>query len=175
LRLHILTRLVREFYIHLEVVQNEDSGIALQSTIEGHVILVDSQGISQIIGVPMFHEVVVAPSLDNLKEFFHAVPQGEEWATTIRIGALFPPHRLLAKIVEHNLWPIVRRSDLILKRAQFLYAICLTLPLCLCKHIVDIMLEVRDENNIGHPFGYLIIQIILQSGIDVSGEPKMKI
>jgi hypothetical protein len=78
LRLHILTRLVREFYIHLEVVQNEDSGIALQSTIEGHVILVDSQGISQIIGVPMFHEVVVAPSLDNLKEFFHAVPQGEE-------------------------------------------------------------------------------------------------
>jgi hypothetical protein len=88
---------------------------------------------------------------------------------------LFPPHRLLAKIVEHNLWPIVRRSDLILKRAQFLYAICLTLPLCLCKHIVDIMLEVRDENNIGHPFGYLIIQIILQSGIDVSGEPKMKI
>jgi hypothetical protein len=37
----ILTRMVREFYTHLEVVQNEDSGIILQSTIEGHVIMVD--------------------------------------------------------------------------------------------------------------------------------------
>jgi hypothetical protein len=37
----ILTRLVKEFYIHLEVVQNEDSGTVLQSTIEGYVILVD--------------------------------------------------------------------------------------------------------------------------------------
>jgi hypothetical protein len=61
-------------------VQNEDSGIVLQSTIEGHVIMVDSQIISQIIGVPVlqisaspFNEVVVAPSLDDLREFFHAV------------------------------------------------------------------------------------------------------
>jgi hypothetical protein len=76
----ILTRLVKEFYTHLEVVQNEDSGIVLQSTIEGHVIMVDSQIISQIIGVPVlqisaspFNEVVVAPSLDDLREFFHAV------------------------------------------------------------------------------------------------------
>lgn len=37
------------------------------------------------------------------------------------------------------------------------------------------MLEARDENNTGLPFGYLITQIILQSGIDVSGEPKMTI
>jgi hypothetical protein len=32
----------------------------------------------------------VAPSLDDLKEFFHDVPQGEERATIIRIGALSP-------------------------------------------------------------------------------------
>jgi hypothetical protein len=50
-------------------------------------------------------------------EFFHAIPQGEERATTIRIDALFAPHSMLAKIVQHNLWPVVRRSDLILKRA----------------------------------------------------------
>jgi hypothetical protein len=119
--------------------------------------------------------VVVAPSLDDLREFFHAVPQGKERATTIRIDALSPPHRLLVNIIQQNLWPIVRRSDLILKRAQFLYAICLRLPFCLCKHILDIMLEARDKNNIGLPFNCLITQIILQSRIDVSGEPKMKI
>jgi hypothetical protein len=81
----VLTRLVKEFYIHLEVVQDEDSGIFLQSTVEGHVIMVDPQVISQIIGVPVlqisaspFNEVLVAPSLDDLREFFHAIPQGEE-------------------------------------------------------------------------------------------------
>jgi len=77
----VLTRLVREFYAHLEVVQNEDSGVILQSTIAGHVIMVDPQVISQIIGVPVlqisaspFNEVVLAPSLDELREFFHTVP-----------------------------------------------------------------------------------------------------
>jgi hypothetical protein len=37
------------------------------------------------------------------------------------------------------------------------------------------MLEARDKNNIGLLFGCLLTQIILLSGIDVAGEPKMKI
>jgi len=49
----VLTKLVREFYAHLEVVQNKNSGVILQSTIVGHVIMVDPQVISQIIGMPM--------------------------------------------------------------------------------------------------------------------------
>jgi hypothetical protein len=40
------TKLVKEFYAHLEVMQNDKSGIILQSTIEGYVILVDPQVIS---------------------------------------------------------------------------------------------------------------------------------
>jgi hypothetical protein len=64
---------------------------------------------------------------------------------------------------------------LILKRAQFLYAIDQRLPFYLCKHILDIMLKAQDENNTSLPFSWLITQIILQYGIDVSGEPKMKI
>jgi len=113
--------------------------------------------------------------MDDLREFFHAVPQGEERATTIRIGALSPSHRMLAKIVQHSLWPVVRRSDLILKKAQFVYVIHLRLPFCLCKHILGIILEARNESNTGLPFGCLLTHIILQSGINVAGEPKMKI
>ncbi|XP_062153474.1 uncharacterized protein LOC133861695 [Alnus glutinosa] len=113
--------------------------------------------------------------MDDLREFFHAVPQGEERGTTIRISASSPSHRLLAKIVQHNLWPIVRRSDLILKKAKFVYAIHLRLPFCLCKHILGVMLETHDEGNSGLPFGCLLTQIILQSGINIIGEPKMKI
>jgi hypothetical protein len=94
--------------------------------------------------------------MDDLREFFHAVPQGEERATTIRIGALSAPHRMLAKIVQHNLWPVVRRSDLILKKAHFVYAIHLRLPFCLCKYILGVILEVRDESNTGLPFGCLL-------------------
>jgi hypothetical protein len=37
------------------------------------------------------------------------------------------------------------------------------------------MLEARDEGNVGLPFGCLLTQIIFQSGVNVTGEPKMKI
>jgi hypothetical protein len=84
------------------------------------VIQIDPQVISRIIGVPMLHifaspfnEVVEAPTLEDLREFFNADPQGEERATNIQIDAFSPPHPLLVKIVRHNLWPTVRRSDLI--------------------------------------------------------------
>jgi hypothetical protein len=37
------------------------------------------------------------------------------------------------------------------------------------------MLEARDESTTGLPFGCLLTQIILHSGVNVTGEPKMKI
>jgi len=55
------------------------------------------------------------------------------------------------------------------------YAICLHLHFCLCKLIMVVMIEARDENNTDLPFGCFLTQIILQSGIDMAGEPKMKI
>jgi len=49
------------------------------------------------------------------------------------------------------------------------------LPFCLRKHILGVILEAHDESNTGLPHGCLLTQIILQSGIDVNGKPKMKI
>jgi hypothetical protein len=49
----VLARLVRKFYAHLEVVQDDDREIVLQSSFIGHVITVDPQIISQFIGVPV--------------------------------------------------------------------------------------------------------------------------
>jgi 3D (Asp-Asp-Asp) domain-containing protein len=49
----VLTRLVRLFYANLEVVQDDDRGMVLQSSMEVHIITVDPQIISQFIGVPM--------------------------------------------------------------------------------------------------------------------------
>jgi len=40
---------------------------------------------------------------------------------------------------------------------------------------LGIILEARDEGNTGLPFGCLLTQIILKSGISGFGEPKMKI
>jgi hypothetical protein len=120
----VYTRLVKLFYTNLEVVQNDDHGVVLQSSVAGLPITVDPQVISNIIRVPMveipgtpYNEVVLPPSLDELREFFHDVPHGEERSTTIRIGALSPSHHMLAKIIQQNIWPVARRSDLILKRA----------------------------------------------------------
>jgi len=178
----VYTRLVKLFYSNLEVVQNDDHGVVLQSSVAGHLITVDPQFISHVIRVPVleilaspYNEVVLPPSLDDLREFFHAIPQGEEHSTAIRIGTLSPSHCMLAKIIQQNIWPVARRSDLILKRAQFVYAIHLCLPFCLCKHILGVKLEARDEGNAGLLFGCLLTQIILQSGVNVTGEPKMKI
>jgi hypothetical protein len=64
---------------------------------------------------------------------------------------------------------------LILKKAQLVYAIHLPFAFCLCKHIMSIMLEACDESNTSLPFGCLLTQIILQSSINITGEPKMKI
>jgi hypothetical protein len=66
-------------------------------------------------------------------------------------------------------------SDFIQQKAQFLYAIIMRLPFYLSKHILNIMLEARDENTTGLPFGCLITHIIMKSGLDISREPKMKI
>jgi hypothetical protein len=177
----VFTRMVRLFYANLEIVQDDDRGMVLQSTMDGHTITVDPQIISQFIGVPVlqisgspYNEVVLPPSLDDLIEFFHAIPQGEK-RTTIKIGSLSAPHHMPAKIVQHNLWPVVRRSDLILKRAKFVYAIYLRFPFCLCNHILGFILEACHESNTGLPFGCLLTQIILQLGIGVTREPKMKI
>jgi hypothetical protein len=49
------------------------------------------------------------------------------------------------------------------------------LPFYLCKHILGVILEARDESNTGLPFSCLLTQIILQSGISIVGEPKMQI
>jgi hypothetical protein len=45
----------------------------------------------------------------------------------------------------------------------------------MCKCILGIILEARDEGNTSLPFGCLLTQIILQSGISIASEPKMKI
>jgi hypothetical protein len=42
----VYTRLVRLFYANLEVVQDDDRGLVLQSTVLGHIITVDPQIIS---------------------------------------------------------------------------------------------------------------------------------
>jgi hypothetical protein len=106
----VYTRLVKLFYANLEVVQNDDRGLVLQSTVVGHIITVDPQVISHIIRVPMleiyaspYNKVVLPPSLDDLREFFHAIPQGEERSTSIMIGTLSPSHRMLAKITAEHL------------------------------------------------------------------------
>lgn len=49
----VLTRLAKLFYANLEVAQDDERGMVLQSTIDGYIIIVDSQVISQFVGVPV--------------------------------------------------------------------------------------------------------------------------
>jgi hypothetical protein len=56
----------------------------------------------------------------------------------------------------HNLWPVTKHSNLILKKAQFVYTVHFLFPFCLSKHILGVMLEARDEGTAGLPFGCLL-------------------
>jgi hypothetical protein len=47
----VYPRLVREFYGYLEVIQDKDHGIILQTSIQGHMLQIDPQVISVIIDV----------------------------------------------------------------------------------------------------------------------------
>jgi len=47
----VYTRLVKLFYANMEVVQNDDHGVVLQSSVAGHLITVNPQVISHIIRV----------------------------------------------------------------------------------------------------------------------------
>jgi hypothetical protein len=65
----VYTRLVKLFYANLGVVQNDDRGVVLQSSVAGHLITIDPQVISHIIQVPVldilaspYNEVVLPPS-----------------------------------------------------------------------------------------------------------------
>jgi hypothetical protein len=77
--------------------------------------------------------------------------------------------------VQHNLWPIAQRSELVYKRARFLYALIQQIPFCLCKHIVLTMLEMRDEQQTSLPFACLVTWICLGVVPDIPAmEPKEK-
>jgi hypothetical protein len=77
-------------------------------------------------------------------------------------------HRFLAKIVMTNLWPQAHQSEITLKKATLLYAIVMRTPICLSKHILHTMLEVRDGKNTSLSFWCLITQICLQVVPDIS-------
>jgi len=91
---------VRVFYKYLEVVQDEDQGIILQTYVQGHILQINPQVISDLIDVPVlpisaspFSEDMEPPTLEQLREYFHAHPQGHERAHPfIKIGAFSPPH-----------------------------------------------------------------------------------
>jgi len=158
-------RLVREFFGHMIVTQDDDRGLIMHTMVRGQTILIDPQLISSVIGVlvlpisgALFPDE--APSIDFLHDFFGTRPQLEDKShSQINIGAFAPMHRFLEKVVVIDLWPQARRSELTLKKATLLYAILMQTLFCLCKHILHTMLEVRDEKNTSLSFGCLITQI----------------
>jgi hypothetical protein len=148
----------------LEVIQDELGSLTLQTTVRGVTFRVDAALIGTTIGTdPVlfectpFPDSVVSPTMEELLMFFdpqHRV-QGRV-SHSIRIGLFSSLHHLLAKIVQHNLWPMSRRRQLVYKRARFLYALIQRIPFCLCKHIVLIMLEMCDEHLADLPFTCLV-------------------
>jgi hypothetical protein len=67
----VYPRLVKEFYGHLEVIQDKDYGIILQTSVQSNMIQIDLQVINAIINDPVlpilanpFTEVMEPPTLE---------------------------------------------------------------------------------------------------------------
>jgi hypothetical protein len=167
----------------LEVIQDEQGSLTLQTVVLGVTFRVDAALIGTIIetdpnpfeGSP-FLDFVVSPTMEELLMFFDPQDRAQDRVShSIWIGIFSSPHSLLAKLVPRNLWPIARKSELVYKRARFLYALVQRVPFHLCKHIVLTMLEMRDEHQTGVPFTCLVTRICLQVVSDSSTmEPKEK-
>lgn len=72
----VYPRLVRDFYGYMEVIQDDESGIILQTTVQEHTIQNDPRFISSIIHVPVlaismspFTDILDPPSMENLIDF----------------------------------------------------------------------------------------------------------
>jgi hypothetical protein len=78
---------------------------------------------------------------------------------SIQIRWLQSHHRLLARIMLQNLWPLSHNSNFILKRARFHYAIIQSIPFCMCKHIVLTMIEMQEDSSVALPYGCLVTRI----------------
>jgi hypothetical protein len=62
-----------------------------------------------------------------------------------------------------------------LKMTRFLYTLVMRMPFCMCKHILNIMFEMRDDHSTSLPFVCLVTKIYLQSMIDISAEPRIQV
>jgi hypothetical protein len=66
-------------------------------------------------------------------------------------------------------------NGVVLKRAHFLYALAIRMPFCLCKHILNTMLDMRDDHATGLPFACLVTKICLPFVTNISVEPRMRV
>jgi hypothetical protein len=104
-------RLVREFYGHMIVIQDDDKGLIMPTMVKSQTILIDPQLISSVIEILVLPVSEVpfpneAPSIDFLHDFFGTRPQQEDKShSQININAFAPMHQFLAKVVVTNLWP----------------------------------------------------------------------
>jgi len=73
--------------------------------------------------------------------------------TKVPIKSMAAPYRLLAKIVLTNLWPIVRHTELIMEKAQFMYAIVVNIPINLATYFIDVNQKAIYDKESSFPFG----------------------
>jgi hypothetical protein len=107
-------KLVKGFYGHMIIIQDDDRGLIMQTMVRGQTILIDPQLFSSVIGVPILPVSGVSfpdesPSIEFLHDFFGTRPQREDKShSQINISAFAPMHQFLAKVVVTNLWPQAR-------------------------------------------------------------------
>jgi hypothetical protein len=143
----VYPRLVREFYRDMRITHFSPDGPVLETTVRVQAIKIDPALITTVTDIPVvqfqglpFLDSVDPPTWDDMQLIFdpqqNSIPDWSKNMRSISMGWLQSPQRLLAHIMLQNFWPVSRNSNLILKRARFLYALIQRIPFCMCKRIV---------------------------------------
>ncbi|XP_062149271.1 BRAP2 RING ZnF UBP domain-containing protein 1-like isoform X3 [Alnus glutinosa] len=179
---NIYPRLVYEFYKNLEVVSIDKQTPCFETKVCGTTLTIDVDVISEVTDIPLsyaistpFPDSVTQPSREELMGCFD--PRGtnvwEESKNSIPIDFLQSPQHLLARIVMQNIWPISRNSDVPLNRARMIFAIINQIPFCMCKHMIMMMIEMQEDNQIALPFGGLITKILKKKLANIPANEPM--
>jgi hypothetical protein len=172
---------VREFYKNMKIAFFSPDGPVLETIVRDQYIKNYPDLINGVTKIPLvsfsripFPDSVDPPTWEDKQMCFDPRKTILEWSNNMKsilMGWLQSHHKLLARIMLQNLWPLSYNNNLTLRRARFLYAIIRRIPFCMCKHIVWTMIKMQEDSSVALPYGCLITRIC-QNFIDIISSSK---
>ncbi|KAL4598125.1 hypothetical protein ACB092_11G037000 [Castanea dentata] len=145
------TNLVHEFYSNIHDIKEDGSFSVMVRNISFEVTptLVSAVlGIPRVLESPYPYTAETAPSQTDMLTLFcgeHTIwPNG---ISKVKSASFIPEYQWLNRIMCTNLFPIAHLHTLNVPRAQLLYALITDVPIDICRHICQVIIDAFESNS----------------------------